>query len=159
MQNFSTVSFKYFELAKAILDIVMKKFGSESSWLQQFGDVLPIEEVETIFTQYIRDHGFDEELELNMTTNIASNASTSYDPKTGKHRFNVKIPCVYRKDWVLGVADHEAATHFLRRHNEKSQPWLKKREKYEIKSCIHTEEGLAGLNQFVRTVRCLRYLV
>jgi hypothetical protein len=32
------------------------------------------------------------------------------------------------------------------------QPWLKKREKYEIKSCLMTEEGLAGLNQFVRTV-------
>jgi hypothetical protein len=101
---------------------------------------------------YIREHGFEEELELNMVPNIASNASTTYDPKTGKHRLNIKVPCAYRKDWILGVADHEAATHFLRRHNEKFQPWLKKREKYEIKSCLVTEEGLAGLNQFVRTV-------
>ena len=130
----------------------MKKFGSEKQWQEQFGEVLEQEEVETILNNYIKEHGFEEELELYMTPNIASNASTSYDPKTGKHRLNIKVPCAYRKDWILGVADHEAATHFLRRHNEKFQPWLKKREKYEIKSCLSTEEGLAGLNQFVRTV-------
>lgn len=87
-----------------------------------------------------------------MTPNIASTASTTYDPKTGKNVLNVKIPCNYRKEWILGVADHEVATHFLRRHNEKHQFFAKKKEKYEIKSCIKTEEGLAGLNQLIRTV-------
>lgn len=75
--------------------------------------------MEAILNNYIKELGWEEELELNMTPIIASNASTSYDPKTGKHRLNIKVPCAYRKDWILGVADHEAATHFLRRHNEK----------------------------------------
>ena len=59
-----------------------------------------------------------------MCSNIASTASTSYDPKTNTHRLNVKIPCVYRKGWIQGVADHEAGTHYLRRYNEKFQTFL-----------------------------------
>jgi hypothetical protein len=55
------------------------------------------EEVEAVLNNYIKEHGYGEELELNMTQNIQSNASTSYDPKTGKHKFNVKVPCAYRK--------------------------------------------------------------
>ena len=152
-ENFAQVSFTHFELAKSILDIVLNKFGSENKWLESFGEVLSQEEVETIFNDYIREHGFEEDLELNLTPNIASTASTVYDPKTGKNVLNVKVPCNYRKDWILGVADHEVATHFLRRHNEKHQFFCRKKEKYEIKSCLKTEEGLASLNQLIRTVR------
>jgi len=126
------------------MDLVLTKFGSESAWLEQFGDVLPQEEIETFFNNYIQENEF-QELELNMCQNIASNASTSYDPKTNTHRLNVKTTCNYRRDWIRGVADHEAGTHYLRRYNEKFQTWMK-REKYEIKSCLITEEGFAGLN-------------
>jgi tRNA U34 5-methylaminomethyl-2-thiouridine-forming methyltransferase MnmC len=40
MQNFNMVSFKHFQLAKDILEIVLNKFGSEKQWQEQFGEVL-----------------------------------------------------------------------------------------------------------------------
>jgi len=46
----------------------------------------------------------------------------------------------------MGVIDHEIGTHFLRRNNEKFQVWYKKREKYEVKNCMKTEEGFACTN-------------
>jgi len=50
----------------------------------------------------------------------------------------------------MGVIDHEIGTHFLRRFNERFQVWAKKRDKYEVKNCIRTEEGFACTNQQVR---------
>ena len=55
---------------------------------------------------------------------------------------------------MMGVLDHEIGTHFLRKHNEKIQQWFKKREKYDMKTCIATEEGFACTNQLVHTVKC-----
>ena len=85
----------------------------------------------------------------------------THDPKTGKCRMNIKLPCEYRQGRMVGVLDHEIGTHFLRKHNEKLQPWYKKRDKYEMKTCIATEEGLACTNQMVQTVkdgRCRPFL-
>lgn len=39
----------------------------------------------------------------------------------------------------------------MRKFNERFQVWYKKRDKYELKSCIQTEEGFACVNQLVRT--------
>jgi hypothetical protein len=46
----------------------------------------------------------------------------------------------------MGVIDHEIGTHFLRRNNEKFQPWAKKRDKFDIRNCMRTEEGFACTN-------------
>lgn len=54
---------------------------------------------------------------------------------------------------MIGILDHEIGTHFLRKHNEKLQQWYKKREKFDMKTCIATEEGLACTNQMVQTVQ------
>ena len=72
--------------------------------------------------------------------------SVTHDPKTGKCKMNIKLPCEYREGRMKGVLDHEIGTHFLRKHNEKLQVWFKKREKYDLKTCIATEEGLACTN-------------
>lgn len=50
----------------------------------------------------------------------------------------------------MGVLDHEIGTHFLRRRNENFQVWKNKREKYEVRHCMKTEEGFACTNQLVR---------
>lgn len=50
----------------------------------------------------------------------------------------------------MGVIDHEIGTHFLRRNNEKFQVWAQKRNKYDVKNCMRTEEGFASTNQMVR---------
>lgn len=69
---------------------------------------------------------------------------------------NIKLPVEYRVGKMEGVLDHEIGTHFLRKHNEKNQPWYKKRDKFEMKTCIATEEGLACSNQLVSTVKAGR---
>lgn len=85
----------------------------------------------------------------------------THDPKSGKCKMNIKLPVEYREGRMLGVLDHEIGTHFLRKHNEKNQIWYKKRDKYDLKTCIATEEGLACTNQLVQTVkdgRCKPFL-
>ena len=85
----------------------------------------------------------------------------THDPKTGKCKMNIKLPCEYRIGRMIGVLDHEIGTHFLRKHNEKLQQWYKKRDKFDMKTCIATEEGLACTNQLVQTVqdgRCKPFL-
>lgn len=62
----------------------------------------------------------------------------------------MRVPCKYRRGRIIGVLDHEVGTHFLRRNNEKSQPWFKKKDKFEVKNCMATEEGFASINQMVR---------
>ena len=39
-------------------------------------------------------------------------------------------------------------THFIRRLNDKKQKWYGKKDKYDIRSCIQTEEGFACVNQY-----------
>ena len=78
--------------------------------------------------------------------------SVTHDPKTGKSRVNIRDPPEYRRGRLYGVIDHEIGTHFMRKFNERMQVWHKKRDKWELKSCIQTEEGFACVNQLVRTV-------
>ena len=54
---------------------------------------------------------------------------------------------------MVGVLDHEIGTHFLRKYNERLQPWYKKRGKFNMRTCVATEEGLACTNQMVQTVK------
>ncbi len=76
----------------------------------------------------------------------------THDPKTCKSRVNIRDPPEYRRGRLYGVIDHEIGTHFMRKFNERFQVWHKKRDKWEMKSCIQTEEGFACVNQLVRTV-------
>ncbi len=73
---------------------------------------------------------------MNFQENKVAPTSVTHDPKSGKSRINIGLPIEYREGRILGVLHHEIGTHFLRKHNEKLQVWHKKREKYELKSCI-----------------------
>jgi hypothetical protein len=102
--------------------------------------------------EYLTKMDIVERIEIAFTRKQVAATSVTHDPKTGKSRINVRTPCEYRRGRILGVLDHEIGTHYLRKHNERAQVWNKKREKYEIKPCIKTEEGFACTNQLVRTV-------
>lgn len=73
----------------------------------------------------------------------------THDPKTGKCYMNVKEGVKYRIGRMIGVLDHEIGTHYLRKHNERLQPWHKHRKKNKMINCVATEEGLACTNQLV----------
>ena len=116
------------------------------------GEVVSREETLTVFTDYLEALGFEDLLTVNFKANQVAPTSVTHDPKTGKSRVNIRDPPEYRRGRLHGVIDHEIGTHYIRKFNERFQVWHKKREKYEMKSCIQTEEGFACVNQLVRTV-------
>lgn len=89
---------------------------------------------------------------LNFCKNKVAPTSVTHDPKGGKTKINIGLPIEYREGRIMGVLHHEVGTHFLRKYNEKFQVWYKKREKYELKNCIQTEEGFASINQLFEMV-------
>lgn len=91
-------------------------------------------------------------VQICLKPNQVAPTSVSHDPKTGKSQVNIRDPPEYNRGRILGVLDHEIGTHYMRRLNEKQQIWYKKRDKFEMKQCLATEEGLACVNQMVRTV-------
>lgn len=110
------------------------------------------DETMQVFTEYMEALGFEDTLSVQFKANQVAPTSVTHDPKTGKSRVNIRDPPEYRRGRLLGVIDHEIGTHYMRKYNEKFQVWHKKRDKYELKSCIQTEEGFACVNQLVRTV-------
>jgi hypothetical protein len=70
----------------------------------------------------------------------------THDLKTGKSKINIGLPIEYREKRILGVLHHEIGTHFLRRYNDKLQPWSTNKKKYDVKPCLVTEEGFACIN-------------
>ena len=81
--------------------------------------------------------------------------SVVHDP-TGKSRIIISLPIAYREHRIQGVLNHEIGTHFLRKFNDRNQPWFKCRKKFELKPYIITEEGLAALNQMLDAANDMR---
>ena len=84
-----------------------------------------------------------------------------HDNKTGKSKVQIGLPIEYRDKGILGTINHEIGTHYLRKYNERFQVWYKKKEKYEVRPCIKTEEGLASINQLIVLVNdndCVPFL-
>ena len=161
MEQFVEPDGQYLEIAKKILDSFLKEYGSESNYLDAEGRKLDQEETHKYIKDYLQALGVEEWISINFQKNQVAPTSVTHDPKTGKCKMNIKLPCEYREGRMIGVLDHEIGTHFLRKHNEKLQPWYKKREKFDMKTCIATEEGLACTNQMVQTVkdgRCKPFL-
>jgi hypothetical protein len=61
-----------------------------------------------------------EKVEINFNKSMVAATSVTHDPKTGKSKINVRLPCEYRRGRMLGVLDHEIGTHYLRKHNERN---------------------------------------
>jgi len=87
-------------------------------------------------------------INLNFTKNIVAATSIVHDTKKKKTRMNIRLPVEYRADRMILVLHHEIGTHFIRRINDKKQKWYGKKDKYDIRGCIQTEEGLAVINMY-----------
>jgi len=153
LEQFDEPDGQYLAIAKKILDSFLEEYGSESQYLDAEGRKLDQEETHQAITDYLENLGVQEWISINFQKNQVAPTSVTHDPKTGKCKMNIKLPCEYREGRMMGVLDHEIGTHFLRKHNEKLQQWYKKREKFDMKTCIATEEGLACTNQMVQTVK------
>ena len=139
---------EYIKLATRIMKAWINHFKSETNFLQSEGDILTKEETEVIISDYLKDLKLENHIIVNFTRNTVAPTSISHDTKKKKTRMNIRLPCEYRADRMLPVLHHEIGTHFIRRLNDKKQKWYGKKDKYDIRSWIQTEEGFACVNQY-----------
>ncbi len=141
-----------FDLAKLIMEDLIKEYGTESRYLEETGgDLLTREETQTTFAAYIRSLGLEHHINLAFAENTVSPTSITHDQK-GRSTITIGLPIEYRKKRIQGVLDHEIGTHFLRKFNEGLQLWAgASRKRLELRPHLATEEGLASVNQLVYT--------
>ena len=88
--------------------------------MESEGKILDQYETYDYIKDYLQDLGVEQWIQINFQKNQVAPTSVTHDPKTGKCKMNIKLPCEYRQGRMIGVLDHEIGTHFLRKHNEKN---------------------------------------
>ncbi len=127
--------------AKIICDTVIKKWGTQSKYLDEVeGKVLSKEESSQIINAYLKECSLENIVSLHYSQNFIPR--TSIDG----YKMNIRLPIAYRDTEIIGMLHHEIGTHIYRRLNDENKFWHEKREKFELKNHIETEEGLAVLN-------------
>ena len=132
------------EKAKAIIDAVIKRWGSESAYLEEIeGKILARDESTAVIKQYLKD--------CELTDMVTLHFSSNFIPRTHieGYKMNIRLPVEYREHGIMGMLDHEIGTHVYRRLNDEKQVWHDHREQYELENYMETEEGLAVLNYYL----------
>lgn len=140
--QFGQISDRHVDQALSIMDTVMKKFGSEDSYLDEVeGEVMTKEEVEQELLSYIKLNNIDNQFKFQFSRKVVSRTSMDEDLMT------IRLPVDYRKKSFLGILHHEIGSHYFRRLNERESPWYKQHKKFGFSDFMETEEGLAVINQ------------
>jgi len=130
-----------------ILNRCIEEYGNDDTYLEKTGGrILTKDETTRFFEQYIKELGLEEYLSLVFSEMTVAPTSVVHDPN-GKSRVIISLPITYREHRIRGVLNHEIGTHFIRKFNDRNQPWFKNRKKFDLKPYIIIEEGLAALNQ------------
>lgn len=135
---------EYTQVAKDICDTVIKKWGSETSYLDEVeGKVMNQESTTVAIKDYLRDYGLEDKVTLQFSRNFI--------PRTAidGYKMKIRLPIEYRDKAIGGVLHHEIGTHVFRRINDEKQPWHEKRSVYGLHSHRETEEGLATLHSYI----------
>lgn len=137
----AVASDRYVPQAKHILDTVIKKYGSESKYIEEVeGPVITREELTTRIHTYLKRVGLEDQVSLRF--------STSHIARTSVHKREIfiRLPIDHRDLSLEGVLHHEIGTHLLRNINDELQPWHGKKKQFGFRDHLETEEGLAVLN-------------
>ena len=140
------------ETAVKIIESFLKDYGNESNYMETEGRALSQEETEQIFTDYIKELDYENLISLHFSEKLVAPTSVTHDEKNGKSKVHIRLPVDYREGRIQGVLNHEIGTHFIRKINDRQQKWYGKRDRYDIKGCLITEEGFASLNQLYDAV-------
>lgn len=144
LNKFGDLSDKYLTQAKSILDAVIKKYGSETKFLDEVeGPMITREEVETKISEYLKENKLENQLKVVFTRNMVSRTSINED------EMKIRLPIEYRKNTFDGILNHEIGTHYFRTLNDRQAPWYDKRAEYDMKPKTKTEEGLALIQQYI----------
>lgn len=143
--KYGQISNELLDQATYITDAVIKKYGSETKYLEEVeGRILTQEEAKQEIVQYLETAGFDHGINIEYSNNFVSRTSMYHNT------LRIRTPMEYRQYSLKGVLDHEISTHYLRYLNDQKQPWHNKRTKFQIGSYADTEEGIAILNQYLK---------
>ncbi len=144
-------------LAVRVIEAFLQLYTSETRHLEDHGgEVLTVEETRTAFQRYIDELKLTELIQIRFAHNTVSPTAITHDPRTGVSTVTVGLPVEYRRNKIGGVLNHEIGTHFIRKYNDRLQPWAHCRRKFQLGNCIATEEGLASINQLYELVLFFR---
>jgi len=136
-----------------VLDRVLAKFSSEEALLAETeGSMIETEEQ---VLEIVNDWLIKHQLEHKITVKFSG---TMLAPASMKESTISVANAPIRARWgsLTSTLNHELGTHFMRRSNEGSQPWHKRRSAFGLQSdVITTEEGLACLNTHLGSNRWL----
>ncbi|CAG9333155.1 unnamed protein product [Blepharisma stoltei] len=141
----------YLQQAIHILESCLAEFGSESNYFRSDGGEL-LDQGQTInaIQTYVSELGLTGIVDIVFSEQAIAPAACSYNSKTKKGQVTISLPIIYRKNRIGGAMDHEIGTHLIRTLNETKQVWYKKRDKFNLKPFLETEEGLATLHTVIR---------
>lgn len=146
-QKFTEPHKAYLKVAETILNRCIEEFGDDEAYIEITGSKLSTEEeITEEYAKYVKELDVENSLNLVFTDKIVSSASCLYKGK-GKWAILVSLPIQHREKRVLSLFHHEIGTHYVRKFNERQQPWAYNRKQYNLTSCLVIEEGLAMLNQ------------
>ncbi len=127
--------------ATKICNTVIKKWGTYSAYLNTVeGRILTKEESAKIILDYLQ--------ESNLQKKVTTHFSSAFIPRThvDGYSLNVRLPITYRENNITGILHHEIGTHVFRRINDELQLWHKRRNDFNLRPYLETEEGIALLH-------------
>lgn len=139
--KYGPISDTYLPQAKHILDTVIKKWGTESVFLDESdGPTLTREKITEITQRYLEQNSIDTIVRVRFSARAVSPASMN------EHVLTFRLPPSQRERHMIGTLHHEIGTHFFRRYNDEHQPWYRQRLACKLHPHYETEEGLAVLH-------------
>lgn len=103
--------------------------------------------------KYLKKYNLDKTYKINFSNQYISRIAVNFKEKLIK----VREPIMINESEIEAVLNHEIGTHALRQENYEQQPWFKKKKKYQFKSHIRTEEGLAIIHEMLNADQPLAY--
>lgn len=142
--KYGTISCEFLPQAERILSVLIKKYGSKESYVEQIeGDLLSKSVVQEQISQYIQEEHVDDSIRLEYSREAISRTSIVDSV------LRVRQPMMYREHSLVGVLRHEVGTHYLRTLNDRRQPWHGNRSRFALGPYLETEEGLGVLHQYM----------
>lgn len=144
--------FWYLFLAKRIL----KKHLKEKDLFEQIEDEkknLDQEKIKELVTQRLAFYQLENEYDIVFSKNFISRISVNINEKNIK----ISLPVTIAESEIEAILSHEIDTHIIRQLNYEQQKWFKKKQKYDFKPYLRTEEGLATVNELVCNKNKLAY--
>lgn len=143
---------RYIFLAKRVL----KKYLKEKELIKQSENKqLDLGQVETksLVEKKLQIYGLKDKYQIVFAKDFISRFAVNNKNKLIK----IRLPITINQNEIKAILNHEIDTHIVRQLNYEKQLWFKKKKKNGFKAYLHTEEGLATINELISSEHKLAY--